>query len=250
MAKQLESVAALACMTVLLMLFNFVFLCTGLVMLGGGIYMKLQLQNYADLGMENSDAALLATACLGALVALVGLLACCCIVRQHPSLLYVYGGFLAVIALLELAAGAAVYTYRDALTKSFDKGLNESMLVYGKVDVHGHKDPKTRHIDLMQANLQCCGNRDYKDWQKLSPPKYVPESCCKVAYGECQHQSQIELDDIYTQGCYNRVVDFVKGNVGLVAGSALGVAVFPMLGVVLACCLASYINKVNYEQMA
>lgn len=58
-------------------------------MLCVGIYMKLSLQNYADLGMENSDAALLALACLGALVALVGLLACCCTARQHPALLYV-----------------------------------------------------------------------------------------------------------------------------------------------------------------
>ena len=57
-------------------------------MLFVGILMRMQLQNYADVGLENSGAALLALSFLGALVALVGILACCCTTRQHPALLY------------------------------------------------------------------------------------------------------------------------------------------------------------------
>lgn len=57
-------------------------------MLCAGLYMKLELQNYASLGLESSGATLLALSCLGALVALVGILACCCTTRQHPALLY------------------------------------------------------------------------------------------------------------------------------------------------------------------
>lgn len=62
--------------------------CSGLLMLCVGIYMKMQLHNYADVGIENSGGALLALSCLGAQVALVGMLACCCTARQHPALLY------------------------------------------------------------------------------------------------------------------------------------------------------------------
>lgn len=55
---------------------------------------------------------------------------------------------------------------------------------------------------------------------------------------------------IMLQGCFNMVVDFLKGNIGLVGGSAVGVAFFPLVGVILACCLAKNINKAKYEQMA
>jgi tetraspanin-7 len=52
------------------------------------------------------------------------------------------------------------------------------------------------------------------------------------------------------QGCFSKVVEFLNGNIGLVGGSALGVAFFPLVGVILACCLAKNINKAKYEQMA
>lgn len=52
------------------------------------------------------------------------------------------------------------------------------------------------------------------------------------------------------QGCFNKVVEFLNGNIGSVGGSALGVAFFPLVGVILACCLAKNINKAKYEQMA
>ncbi|XP_014210756.1 tetraspanin-7-like [Copidosoma floridanum] len=241
MAKKLETVAAMACMTVFLMLFNLVFICSGLAMLCVGIYMRMELQSYANLGIESSGAALLALSSLGALVTLVGVLACCCTTRQHPALLYLYGAFLAMVALLELAAGASMYSYRTSLIEGFDRGLNETLAAYGT------DKSKNLHVDTMQSTLHCCGNRAYTDWLNMSPPKAVPSSCCSVQPGECDTNS---AEDLYTEGCYSRVMNFARDNVGLVAGGALGLAVFPMAGVFLACCLASYINKVNYEQIA
>jgi tetraspanin-7 len=55
---------------------------------------------------------------------------------------------------------------------------------------------------------------------------------------------------IMLQGCFNKVVYFLNGNIGLVGGSAVGVAFFPLVGMILACCLAKNINKAKYEQMA
>lgn len=58
-----------------------------------------------------------------------------------------YGGFLAVVALLELGAGASVYAYRTTLTEGFDQGLNDSMALYG-ID-----KAKSAHIDVMQSTV-------------------------------------------------------------------------------------------------
>ncbi|XP_033228399.1 tetraspanin-7-like [Belonocnema kinseyi] len=241
MGKRLENVAAMACMTTLLMLFNFAFLCSGILMLCIGIYMKCQLRDYVDASMQGSGAALLALACLGAVVVIAASLACCCTARGHPALLYLYGAFLAVIALLELGAGASIYSYRSALTEGFDKGLNHSLDAY--------PDPKARtaHVDFMQSQLECCGNKAYTDWYNMKQPQAVPLSCCKVPKEDCLTN---DPNKIYTQGCYNRVIESINNNVGLVAGCAIGVAFFPLVGVFLACCLANNINKAKYEQVA
>ncbi|XP_015521779.1 tetraspanin-7 [Neodiprion pinetum] len=241
MGKHLQTVAAMACMKTLLILFNFAFGCTGVLMLCVGIWMRIQLREYVDMSIEGSGAAPLALACLGILVVVASILACCCTARGHPALLYLYGAFLAVVVLLELGSGASVYAYRNALTEGFDQGLNESLVLY--VD-----DPNKHHdIDTMQSTLHCCGNRGYTDWHSINLPEEIPKSCCKQLENPCDSSN---LDNVYTQGCYNRVVDFINSNIGLVAGSAVGVAFFPLIGVFLACCLASNINKAKYEQVA
>lgn len=51
------------------------------------------------------------------------------------------------------------------------------------------------------------------------------------------------------QGCYEKVIEFLNENIGIVAGAAIVVAFFPLLGVILSCCLANTINKAKYEQM-
>lgn len=201
--------------------------------------MRIQLQDYVDTSVEGSGAALLAIACLGAILALAATLACCCTARGHPALLYLYGAFLAVVALLELGAGASVYAYRTSLNEGFTQGLNDSMVAY-------NQDPTKRsHIDTMQSTLHCCGSRDYTDWLSMNPPN-IPTSCCKVV----EKCNKSDPDDIYTEGCYNLVLGFINSNVGLVAGTAIGVAFFPLVGVFLACCLANNINKAKYEQVA
>ncbi|XP_051154206.1 tetraspanin-7-like [Leptopilina boulardi] len=241
MGKRLENVAATACMTTLLMLFNFVFLSSGILMLFIGIAMRLQLRDYVDSNTEGSGAALLALAFLGAIVVIAAILACCCTARGHPALLYLYGAFLAAIALLELGAGASVYSYRSTLTEGFDQGLNFSL------DAYTDTNPRTTHVDFMQSTLQCCGNKAYTDWYNLKHPQAVPLSCCKVPSEECLTN---DTNKIYTQGCYNRVIELISNNVGIVAASAIAFAFFPLIGVLLACCLANNINKAKYEQVA
>ncbi|KMQ94622.1 tetraspanin-7-like isoform x1 protein [Lasius niger] len=155
------------------------------------------------------------------------------------NFIFWYGAFLALVALLELGAGASIYAYRTNLNEGFDQGLNESMAAYGQ------DRAMSSHIDTMQSTLHCCGNRGYTDWPNMNPPKEIPLSCCKQS--ECEPD---DVDQIYTDGCYNRVLDFINGNIGLVAGTAIGVAFFPLVGIFLACCLASNINKAEYEQVA
>ncbi|CAL7933785.1 unnamed protein product [Xylocopa violacea] len=241
MTKRLETVATMACMKTLLMLFNCVFWVFGILILCIAIWMRIQLRDYVDVSAEGCRAALLALASLGAILTLTATLACCCTTRGHPALLYLYGAFLAVVAILELGAGASIYACLANLNETFDQDLNETMTLYGE------NKQKTADINTIQSTLKCCGNRGYTDWLKMYPPREIPQSCCKVPTESCDIT---DTNDIYTQGCYTRVLDFINSNFGMIVGIAVGVAFFPLVGVFLACCLACNINKVKYEQVA
>lgn len=240
MSKHLESVATTVCMKTVLMFLNFVFWVLGMLMLCTGIWLRIQLQDYFDISVEGSGAALLILASFGAVLVLATTLACCCTTRGHPALLYLYGAFLAVVAILGLGAGASVYAYRSTLNEGFYQGLNDSMVVYGQDPV------RSNHIDTMQSTLQCCGNKGYADWISVYGQKEIPLSCCKVPQNECDRS---DTDQIYVEGCYTRVLNFINETTGLVAWTAKAVAVL-VVGVFLACCLANNINKTKYEQVA
>nr|XP_012232023.1 PREDICTED: tetraspanin-7-like [Linepithema humile] len=218
MSKRLETVATMTCLKTLLMLFNFILWGSGMLMLCIGIWMRIQLRDYVNMSVQGSGSALLAIACLGAVLSVAAILACCCTARGHPALLYLYGAFLAVVALLELGAGASVYAYRTSLNEGFDQSLNESMAAYEKDEsIH-------THIDVMQTTLHCCGSRSYLDWEEMIPRIKVPSSCCKEFNASADKCDTNNRNDIYTEGCYNRVLNLINSNIGVVAGTAIGVA--------------------------
>ncbi|GLG96089.1 Tetraspanin [Gryllus bimaculatus] len=207
---------------------------SGIVILAVGVWMQVELYKYMELSTEFSSTAPYVLIATGALIVVVGFLACCCTVKGQPVLLYIYGAFLMIIFVLELGAGISMYAYRDKLIEGFDNGLNQSILIYPS-------DPEKKNsIDLTQSTLHCCGNKSPYDW-----PDEIPPSCCKVTPCDTKDHTQI-----YSKGCFNLVIDFLNSNIGLVGGSAMGIAFFPLVGMLLSCCLAKNINKAKYEQMA
>lgn len=53
-----------------------------------GIWMQVELHKYLELNAEYSYIAPYALVGMGAFIFMVGILACCCIVKGHPTLLY------------------------------------------------------------------------------------------------------------------------------------------------------------------
>ncbi|XP_050309305.1 tetraspanin-7-like [Anthonomus grandis grandis] len=242
MGKHLQTVAAMACMKSFLMVFNVIFWVSGVAILSIGIWMEVELHKYMEMSTEFSGTAPYVLIGTGTLIILIGTLACCCTVKGQPVLLYVYGAFLAIVFVLELGAGVSIFAYRAKLTDGFDKGLTRAMMNY-------HNDSNSQvssDLDLIQKTLHCCGNHRARDWLDLPHALPIPPSCC-IKDG-CN--TELEKDEIYTQGCYEKVIDFLDANIGIVAGAAVGIAFFPLLGVALSCCLASIINKAKYEPMA
>ncbi|XP_055709917.1 tetraspanin-7-like [Phlebotomus papatasi] len=243
MSKHFQTVATMACMKSLLMIFNLAFWASGLAILCAGIWMQVELHRYLELNANFSNTGPYVLVGTGALILLISSLACCCTVKGQPSLLYLYGAFLAVVFVIELSLASSIYAYKDNLADGFDRGLNQSMTRYGLPGT----EEKTGDFDTIQARMQCCGIHSYEDWYNLNPTRPVPRSCCREVNSRCDTQDETL---IWTQGCFQKVVDFLTTNMKVIAGAAAGVTLFPLLGTVLSCILAANINKTKYEQMA
>ncbi|KFM79360.1 Tetraspanin-7, partial [Stegodyphus mimosarum] len=241
MSRRLQTVAAVTCMKLMLLIFNVIFWIAGIALLAFGLWMKISLHNLLELSDDYNEAVPYIFIGTGAVIVLVGLFACCCTVKGQPVLLYMLAVFLSVIFVLELVAGVAGYIYRDKISDGFRTGLNNS------VDHYGQGGIRDKDIDILQSYLKCCGVNDYLDWNDKWHNDSVPFSCCRDK-SSC-HNAPVDPSEIYEEGCFNKVVDFVNQNLGAIFGGAVGLACFQLLGVILACCLGKYIDKAKYEPM-
>lgn len=244
MGRRLQTVAAVTCMKLMLMVYNIIFWITGIFLLVFGVWMKLSLHQFLELSDDYDSAVPFIFIGTGAAIVLVGFFACCCTVKGQSVLLYMLSFFLGIILILELVAGISGYIYRQKIADGFRTGLNNSLASYGKGGI------KDKDLDLMQSQLKCCGVDNYTDWERKWHNKSVPESCCRDHEDCYNSEGKVVLDKIYTSGCYVKVVDFINHNLGAIGGGAVGLACFQLLGIMLSFCLAKHVNKAKYEPMA
>ncbi|KAI8428056.1 hypothetical protein MSG28_002344 [Choristoneura fumiferana] len=193
MGNQFKNVAMIACLKTFLFIFNVVF--------------WFDLHRYMELSSEFSGTAPLVVVGLAGLIVLVSSVAFSCIIKGQPVLLYIYGGFLACIFVMDAGVGASVACYRDTFAKGLHDGLTQTLITY---------DPHKGNFDFAQAN------------------RTIPTSCC-VDPNSCVTAN---YSDVYQES-----------NMNLLMGIAIGTALFPLVGTILSCFLASYIKKSKYDVM-
>lgn len=240
MTRRLQTVAAVTCMKLLLLIFNVIFWVAGVILLFFGLWMKVSLHYLFELSDAYNEAIPYIFIGTGAVILVVGFFACCCTVKGQPVLLYILSVFLMVVFVCELAAGISGYIYRQKIQDGFETGLNNSITLYGNGRM------RDRDIDMLQKYLKCCGVENYMDWYGKWKNESVPQSCCKDK-SACHFSPVVDESEIYTEGCYVKVVDFVNRNLGALFGGAVALAIFQLLGVILACCLAKHADKAKYE---
>jgi tetraspanin-7 len=240
----LQSSPVATCVKFLLTLFNFIFWLSGVAILGLGVWMKIELYMYMELTTVYYDAAPYILIGVGCAIIVIGSFGCMCTIRGHSCLLYVFSIILMLVFIVELATAISAFIYEKQLSQGFKSGLTEAMNQYR--DDEEKKDA----VDGIQSGLKCCGNSNYKDWYNISwskkaEPNKVPHSCC-IKKG-CDGS---EVDEIYQEGCFEKLSTFMQSNFLMIGGIAIGFAFLQLFGALLACCLAKNINKAKYEQMA
>lgn len=224
----------------LLFMFNFLFFISGIAVLTIGSIVKAKEPDYAYIGKDVFGVSILLIV-VGLLVAAIAFLGCCGAVRESRCMLYSFAGLLCLIFVMEFAGGIAAFVYKDALTAEAEKSLNSSIYEY----TNSTGDVVKKQWDEMQSQLKCCGTFNYTDWKNVLKNDSVPISCCLKEEAKCGDGkvSMVNATGIYTTGCVDQIVDYVKSQAMLIGGIGIGIAFIQILGIVFACCLASALKN-------
>jgi hypothetical protein len=104
--------------------------------------------------------------------------------------------------------------------------------------------------DFLQTNMSCCGVKTPQDWRyKLGGAKNfsTPDTCClpAVRISACGHGALQDLmtTRIHASGCLDQLMNFVRSNLYIIGGVALGIALVELFGIIFACCLVSAVKE-------
>jgi len=220
----------------LLWVTNFVLFAAGAFLIGAGIYVYTQMNDFLEFFDERyANGAILLGVC-GVILFVLGFLGCCGASKENSCMLYTFAALLSVIVIAEVAGAIYVFAVNPAGSNEFiEDKMEEAMKNYGQGDEY---DGVTIAWNVAQYTLKCCGVDESGDWRKNSGTyKQIPDSCYKDA--ECETWQKCtsgkSSGDLYSDGCLTKIETFAEDNMKLVGGIAIGIALLQVLGVIIAC---------------
>ncbi|XP_021571171.1 CD63 antigen isoform X2 [Carlito syrichta] len=180
---------------------------------------------------------------VGAFLFLVAFVGCCGACKENYCLMITFAVFLSLILLVEVAAAIAGYVFRDTVKSEFNKDFRQQMQKYA-----GNNKTAAAILDGLQQEFNCCGAANYTDWESIPSmgKNRVPDSCCINVTAGCG--VNFREKEIHKEGCVDKIGDWLRKNVLVVAAAALGIAFVEVLGIIFACCLVKSIRS-GYEVM-
>ncbi|XP_038153213.1 tetraspanin-33 [Cyprinodon tularosa] len=245
-----------------LFIFCYFFWVVSAVLIAVGIYAKVAKEKDVVDTLTVDPALLLIL--VGSLMFLITFLGCFGALRNATCLLKTFLGILAVVFLLQIAAGAVGYVFTDMVMERTEKLMLKAIVRYRE-----DRDLENA-IDYIQKKFQCCGVEGYKDWShnvyfecSTNNPSLeacgVPFSCCKhlknqtvlntmCGYGMQQEEEGPAKADIFTDGCLDKIIMWAINNLRLVAGLTVGLLLLEVCMMTLAGAQVAWIQKVQRRQ--
>lgn len=241
----------------LLFFFNMLFWVISMVMVAIGVYARLMKHAEAAMACLAVDPALLLIA-VGVLMFLITFCGCIGSLRENICLLQAFSICLTLVFLLQLSAGIVGFVFSD-------KARGKVSEVISNAIVHYRDDLDLQNlIDFGQREFNCCGGISYKDWSeniyfnctsenRSGERCSVPYSCCLYSEDEavvntmCGYGMQtldyFEAGEfIHTNGCIDKLVNWLHSNLFLLGGVALGLAIPQLVGILLSQVLINQIK--------
>ncbi|XP_030759161.1 tetraspanin-7-like [Sitophilus oryzae] len=149
---------------------------------------------------------------------------------------------LLVIFIIELAVGIAAAVYKNDFHKGIKQLMRESMNKYET------NEADRMAWDNLQTKLKCCGVDKNNDWILLLGKR--PLSCCHATRDGSQPPEAIHCNSaktgdeiLYSDGCFDMIEYKAEEASKVLIGVGIGIAFVELIGIVLACWLASAIKS-------
>ncbi|KAM7367121.1 hypothetical protein PAMP_015045 [Pampus punctatissimus] len=229
----------------LLFMFNFIFWIISLVMVSIGLYARMMKHAEAALAYLSVDPAILLMV-VGVLMFIITFCGCVGSLRENICLLQTFYMSLTVIFLLQLTAGILGFIFSDKARSKVTKVINNAI-------VHYRDDIDLQNIiDFGQKEFGCCGGVTYTDWSQNmyfncstdNPSRErcsVPFSCCITSKDKELEYAEAGAH-IYTNGCIDKLVNWIHSNLFLLGGIALGLCIPQLVGILLSQLLINQIK--------
>ncbi|XP_012706200.2 tetraspanin-33 [Fundulus heteroclitus] len=242
----------------LLFFFNFVFWVISVILVAVGVYARVIKHTEAALACLAVDPAMMIMA-VGILMFIITFCGCVGSLRENICLLQTFCISLTVILIIQIAAGILGFIFSNKARTKVTEIINNAI-------VHYRDDVDLQNlIDYGQTKFGCCGGMMHKDWSQniyfncsqSNPSKErcsVPFSCCiptgnKTVINTMCGQGMQGMDQqeaekqIHTDGCIDKLVDWIHSNLFMLGGIALGLAVPQLFGMVLSQMLINQIKE-------
>ncbi|XP_077293192.1 CD63 antigen-like [Arctopsyche grandis] len=173
----------------------------------------------------------------GAIIFIVALLGCCGATKENYCMLMTFGILMLILFVIGLAGGIACYVKRGQLEDVLENKLNETMHLYPTDSTF------QKSWDIMQHELQCCGDNGPSDWLTFGN-KTIPISCCKEApFDENTKQASCPETLAFTSGCFPLLLEGLQQQSVILGSVAIIVAALQMVVVIFACYLAGSVRR-------
>ncbi|XP_039616940.1 tetraspanin-33 isoform X2 [Polypterus senegalus] len=229
----------------LLFIFNMIFWVIAMIMISIGVYARVTKHVETAMACLAVDPAVLLMI-IGIVMFMITFCGCVGSLRENICLLQM------------LASGVLGFVFSDKAREKVSEIINNAI-------VHYRDDPDLQNlIDYGQQEFLCCGGISYKDWSQNiyfncsaeNPSRErcsVPFSCClhttdKAVINTMCGQGMQDLDYtkagvfIHTNGCIDKMVNWIHGNLFLLGGIALGLAIPQLVGILLSQILINQIK--------
>lgn len=225
-----------------LYMFNFVFMLSGIAVLGVGVWSLVGEPSYVLLlSTASFSTAAYVLVAAGVLVLITGLVGCLGALRESLPCLLLYTFVLLLIFLLEAMAGVLAYVYQVQLQMELAHHMNVTL-----ADNYNRRPEYTEAIDQMQQDFGCCGATYYTNWQFSdwgdTEDRKVPDSCCKTVTPLCGQRDH--PSNINPAGCVHQLGYLIQDHLVIVGAVGVGVSVVQIFGVIISCCL--FVKLKNY----
>lgn len=221
----------------LVFIFNFLFWLSGLALIIIGAIVKSKYGDYLSYGDDGSKFTSVSVFVIivGVIVFVIGFLGCCGAIRENYCMVSTFAVLLGIIFILEIVAGALGFAYRKKVENHVNDSLKDAVSKYDNKDQPGAKDL----LDWSQQRFDCCGIDGASDYTNTTG------TCANGGVPSCYSTDNCN-GTLYTQGCKESFISFVRHNLAVIGAVAIGIAFIQLLGIIFACCMMKNI-RADYE---